>query len=464
MKRLLLTALSVCLYMAAAFAQGSNHSQALFDMLWNNECFRARDYMREHQDSIAPEVKLFYKQKMCELLNQADSAAFYFDRMLNECPAFFPDENMKLSGFGALLNLYAKARNYEKAFEVLQKVELYFQQESSLAADSAGLQNQLAIINRLKEETLQETRIPKMKLTALESVNNVIRIANDSLFSVPAECNGTQVKAILDTGFQFDLWVTESKAKECGMNKVLSTDSIQINGVSTKAKRVLVDSLRIGNVLVENISATVVDDNYLSLYPDSVELTESQKAKYDSIFSNVNFIVGLPILRKLGCIDINWAKKEAYITVPEQVARNDKEPNLCIENDYLYAHLTVNSNDFIGFVDMGSTLSALTLSPTFYEKHKDTIQLDTNIMGKKGERIYGVTLFSPEAKFQFVQNPVVCLDSKTVNLGKEDVTFWHVPTMATPQKEKDGTVGLVFLKRLGHKVRLDFVNMRITAE
>lgn len=360
MKRLLLTVLSVCLYMAAAFAQGTNHSQAFYDMLWNNECFKARDYIRQHGDSIMPEVKLYYKQKTFEWLNQPDSAAFYFERVLNECPVLFPNPNMKIWGFNTQFDLYAKARNYDAALRTLQSVKAYLQKEPSLAADSLWLREQFSIIERLENEGKQEMRVPKMEIITLESPDKLARIAaNDSLLSVSAECNGVKVNAILDTGNSFHLWVTESKAKACGINKVLSTDSIQVNGISTKARRVLVDSLKIGNVLIKNISTTVVDDNYLSLYPDSVELTESQKMKYDSVFSKVNFIVGLPILRKLGRLDIDWGKREMSIATQEQVARNHQAPNLYINNNSLYTHLTVNSNDFVGYLDTGSLISTL---------------------------------------------------------------------------------------------------------
>lgn len=463
MKRMLLV-IFLFNHIIVSFAQNTNHSQTLYDLLWKSECFSARDYMSQYQDSIMPEVKLYYKQKMFDLLNQSDSAAFYFKKVMEECPVLFPNSNMKLWGINVLIDLYARTQNYADVLKTLQYAREYLYEEPSFATDSVWLQRQFSEITRLESEAKQEMQIPRMKITTLNSFEKVIPISKDSLFSVHAKCNGNLVSAYLDTGCQFSLWMTKTKAKECRLNKFLSTESTQVNGVSIKTDRFLVDSLIIGNVLLENISATVVDDDYLSFYPDSVKLTELQRVKYDSIFSNVNFIVGLPVLRKLGSINIDWEKKEMYIVTREKVVRNEREPNLCIDNHNLYVHLTVNSNDFIGLLDTGSLISTLTLSKKFYEKNQNSIHLDNTIQGKEEQRLYGIALHSPIVQYQFVQNPIIFLDSREIEMSKEDVTFWNVRPTTLEEEEKDGTIGLPFLKRLGKKNRIDFVNMQISGE
>lgn len=66
-----------------------------------------------------------------------------------------------------------------------------------------------------------------------------------------------------------------------------------------------------------------------------------------------------------------------------------------------------------------------------------------------------------DEKYRQVTTPKVVFDSKKLKLEDDDVIVW---LENHSEKWKNGLIGYPFVKRLGTKVRFDFVNMRITAE
>lgn len=445
-------------------AQNVNHSQTLFDMLMRDECFKSWEYMHQYKDSIAPEVKLLYEHKNHGFFNRLDSSAFYYEKMIDECPMFFPDENTKLGGINVLIDLYSKAGTLEKVLEICQRVKDIIQ-NPPFNQDKDWQKQQLFNLSKLEKDVKEEMQIPKPCVVKDRNDANTIDIQKEGLLTASIKCNGVSVNAHIDTGPEFHLFISKAFAEKCKISKIISTtDSLELNGVLARIDVALVDSIRIGSVLFENIPAHVIHDNYLSLYPDSITLNSQQMAKYDSVFSKINFVIGLPMLKMLGSLELDWEKDKMCVEVKDEILQEDNKPNMFIANNHLYAHLLVNASDFIGYVDMGYAISAISLSSQFYETHRKEILLSPEIKGKE-QRAYGITLLAPQATYQSVLNPMVLLNSKQIPLREEeDVLVWLGTSILKNGQGKDGMIGLPFLKKLGKKVRFDFVNMRITVE
>lgn len=462
MKKMLL--LLFGLYATLLVAQNVNYSQNLFDMLMRDDCFGSWNYLHQYNDSIVPEAKLMYKHKMSVYMNRLDSAAFYYEKMIQECPIFFPNEHIKLAGINVVLDFYIKSGNLEKVLEVCKMTEETIM-KPPFDQDADWQKMQLLNLSQLEESVKNELKIARPKVTIDNNVKNEgVDIEKGVVISASVECNGVPVDAIVDTGCQFPLFVTKSVADRCNFTKIVSaSDSILVNGVLTHAATVLVDSIKIGSVLLENIKALVVYDDYLSLYPDSVRLDDQQVAKYDSVFSKINFLMGLPLLNMLGSLEFDWEKNRMYVDVKDNIPKNDKVPDMFSLNNHLYVHLLINSKDFVGYFDSGNSVSAISINSSFYKKYQKDIELDPEVKGKK-ERLYGIRLLAPDATHQFVTNPKIFLGSKQIFLVKEDVNVWFGSPLIENQNSEDGVIGLSLIKNCGKKVKLDFVNMQISME
>ncbi|WP_302602847.1 hypothetical protein, partial [Bacteroides caecimuris] len=78
---------------------------------------------------------------------------------------------------------------------------------------------------------------------------------------------------------------------------------------------------------------------------------------------------------------------------------------------------------------------------------------------------WGISV-STEAKTAYLLNPQVTFDSKVMKHDNSNVAVvWFDDTNALSIPIlKSGGIGNLFIKRLGKKVKFDFVNMRIVAE
>ena len=229
-----------------------------------------------------------------------------------------------------------------------------------------------------------------------------------------------------------------------------------------RANWALADSIRIGNVLFTNIPVFVLHDKYSSLLRDNT-LSEEQVAKYDSLMSISDAIIGLSLLQKLGCIEFDWEKNQMNLKTKSEIPRMKKEPNMYIKDGGLYTHLLINGIDYTGILDTGAN-TFIELNQHFYESNSANLPIDPN---KKKEKsvAWGISV-STEAKTAYLLNPQVTFDSKVMKHDNSNVAVvWFDDTNALSIPIlKSGGIGNLFIKRLGKKVKFDFVNMRIVAE
>lgn len=461
MRRILILFLSF--YTTSVISQNVNYSQILVDMLMRDECFQAWDYKQQYSDSIAKETELIYNYKMNGFLNRPDSSAIYLERIFDECPAIMPDETTKLAFFNNLIGLYSETENYIKLVETYDRIEQFILTES-FSGNSCWKEEQLALLNNFRLEAKKKLNTPKIGVARCESDNYVaVSIQKEPFITTLAECNGISLRTIVDTGFPSYLFVSKANADKCQFREIPSlTDSLPINGVMARANWALADSIRIGNVLFTNIPVFVLHDKYSSLLRNNT-LSEEQVAKYDSLMSISDAIIGLSLLQKLGCIEFDWEKSQMNLKTKSEIPRMKKEPNMYIKDGGLYTHLLINGIDYTGILDTGAN-TFIELNQHFYESNSANLPIDPN---KKKEKsvTWGISV-STEAKTAYLLNPQVTFDSKVMKHDNSNVAVvWFDDTNALSIPIlKSGGIGNLFIKRLGKKVKFDFVNMRIVAE
>ena len=463
MKRLPLFLVLICLYATKLVGQNIYlPQQALADMLMRNEFFEARKQRKLCGDTLDKSLELCYAFKMHGYLNRPDSSAIYLERLLKEYPDFLADRYSKVYFMNELLNLYAEMGKYSKKLEVYNIAEQIIS-PYLLTNDSIWATQQLIAISRLRREDEEKLDIPQMVVTNLSKKKEVsITFTEEPVLTGVVECNGLSMKTWIDTGWGNAVFMTKSIADSCKVEDLpLSGDSIFVNGVLTCARRALVDSLRIGSILFTHVPAVVVYNDFAALVPKNT-LSDEKQQRYDSIMKSTGLIIGLPLLRRLGSIQFNWNKRKIKMKLPADVAANKEDtPTMFIgDMNLLYTQISLNTLEYTGIVDTGAPNTCIDITKQYYENHKVNLPVDETV--KEKSLNWGGMSHISVVNYRPILHPTVFFDSKEVKLKEEDVTArQNIPYGGT---ENNGLFGYQFLKRLGKKVKLDFVNMQIMAE
>lgn len=461
MKRLPLLLMFVCLYATNIVGQDIySQQQALADMLSRNEFFKARKQRQLCGDSIDKSLELCYAFKMHGYLNRPDSSAIYLEKILKEYPDFFGDRYSKMYFINELLNMYAEMGNYSKMSDAYDIAELVIK-PYLLTNDSTWAKQQLMAISQLRCEYKEKLDIPQMTVTNLSKKKETsITFTEEPVLTSVIECNGLPIKTWIDTGWGNAVFMTKTISDKCKVKKLPSLeDSITVNGVLVRAHRALVDSLKIGSILFDHVPAIVIHGDLASFAPDNA-LSEKHQHKYDSIMNSTEFIVGISLLRRLGSIQFDWHKKKIKMKLASDIAFNKKEPNMFIEGQKLYTQIFINSINYIGWIDTGALETCIELTKEYYDTNQ--IKLPINETEKEKCMGRGGMARITTIKYRPILNPEVIFNLKTVKLTNEDVIAWQRKTATIGSQ--NGLIGNLFFKRLGSKVKFDFVNMQIVAD
>lgn len=419
MEKLFIIILVACTNVVIVWGQNADCSQVLINLLMRDDCFQARNYKQQHNDNIVEEVELFYKYKMNGFLNRPDSAAIYLERIFEKYPAFMTDNVTKLGFFNNLIGLYNETENYKKLVETYDRIEKFILAES-FSDNNSWKKDQLALLDNFRLEAKKKPHAPKIEVVRCGNDKNVtVSIQKESFITILAECNGKSLKTVFDTGLPSYLFVSKANADKCQFKEIpSSTDSLLVNGIMARANWALADSIRIGNILFTNIPVFVLHDKYSSLLPEN-SLSEEQVVKYDSLMSVSDAIIGLPLLQKLGSIELDWEKNLMNLKTKSEIPRINKYSNMYIKNGGLYTHLLINDIDYTGVLDTGANVF-IELNKQFYESNSTNLPIDQN---KEEEKTvtWGISV-ATQSKTRYLLNPKVVFDSKIMKLDRSNVT------------------------------------------
>lgn len=458
MKRILLFSILICLGFIRLAAQ--DHTQELFNLLMCNDFFKARIYQQKNKEQIDVEGDLFYKYRMSYFLNKLDSAAIYLDKFIVKYPDFLPNESEKLYLYNLLIDLYTDTGNYNKLVDTYNDVEQLLVNLNS-NSDSIWKKDQLMALSYFRNEAKKKINSPSLEITKIEKKVESIDLYESAFITTIADFNGIPLKTVLDTGNDFYLFLSKRNADKCRFKEVLSqTDSIPLNGTMVRASYALVDSIKIGSVLFTNVPAFVLHDDFISLLPDSLLLDDNEKMQYNSFFESCDAIIGLSLLRQLGNICLDWKNKKMILNLKEEVVVDHVEPNIFLSERKLFTGISINNNAYVGFVDTGNCYSCINLNPEFYKKNSSSIFLCPQ---EQEKGVAGVLKVDKKAKYKSVRSPIIIYGQQSIPMRKKDDCIVWSDTPMPEGAWKDGLVGLLFLKQLGNNLKIDFVNMRITA-
>lgn len=457
--------LFILLYAVTVCGQSTNHSQVLADLLSRDECFKAMDYIKLYKNSIySPEIQALYKFKMHGYMNRPDSSAYYLEKMLSDYPSLcLNNNNLKAYFSNILISLYDEMGEYSKEINVLESIEKSLNSSSILGYES-WKKEQLATIRQQKKLLRERTSLRLINLSSDKKVSVDI-IKKDSMI-IPVKCNGIPINSWIDTGVESHLLMQKKTAERCGIKglSMQNSDTITFNGRRVAGSFNMVDSLMIGSLLFTEIPVIVVNDDYFSLIPDSIlqdSIAKKAVNAYNSVYGFSDVVIGLPLLKMLGSIEFDWSKKKVNLCMKKNIFITNEKPNMFLAGKNMYAHLSINGNDYVGFLDTGAQSTCLNITSNYYNQHRKDIVLSND---EKSQRALGIGIHWLDEKYRLVLSPKILFNNKDIHLEENDVIALSADETMLHMPMRDGSIGMHFLRKLGSTLKFDFVNMRLIAK
>ena len=248
-------------------------------------------------------------------------------------------------------------------------------------------------------------------------------------WNVPVRVQGVEGDWIFDTGANIST-VTESEARRIGLTV---RDSKAYVGGSTGQKNALrlavADDLQIGGVRVHHVILLVLADEALHIRP---------------VHYQINGILGLPVLRALGRIEIS-AAGALRIRPPAHSAAG---PNLFFEEQSPIVEIEHGSRRLQMFLDTGA--NATVLYPSFRQamSRDETAKIRT-----RKEKTAGAGRVL-QRKTQMLPTLTLALAGTAIDLSKVSL----LTDMPQSGRFRDGVIGM---DALWKGFRLDFDAMRL---
>lgn len=423
----------------------SETSDSLMNLLFQGRCFEARDlYHTINKDSISPAAIVFYKYKDCYFNNDLEGARKHLNRFIDEYLTYIPIEQ-KFIFLNLLVDLETEARNYielEKSY--LKILDILEAPPFCNTEYSQWREVQKRTINDYIRIAKHNNHIvPQMYISTIEDNSPLTSFSYDktgSIINCPSTLNEHNCKITIDTGLGVPCLLQQHTADSLGLKKIdFHLDSLSFNGIPTAVYATLIDSIEIANKRFYNILGVVIQES------------KSNKSKE----LPVNIILGMPVLRELDGISIDWTTQKLSFT-------NDNLDNLrhsdCSEMyilyNCLYSKLYLNNHTFIGMLDTGYGTSSISLNNTYFSLIENDF-----IIGNRSTRQVGTINFT-------YSSTLLSLDEVEVKMSKESKSYRVHNTeviLDSPIKLgiRDGIIGLSLYKEISQTTYFDFKNMKI---
>lgn len=441
------------------FAQ-RNYAQELIDLMQQGKCFDARDLRTQYADNLPFNDKLFdlvYKSHMALFFNKPDSISIYLeDLTTNHELSIGPAIGLY---YGKLLQMYDDTQQFEKGIKLCDKIIAYFNRNPfDLAPDL--VQNEIHQMENaksfFKKRNVDELR---RRVERIKNNNGIIKLKDSEYIRFDAMYNDVPMQTWFDTGVSAYLIATKKVAEEIGVRIVDRTqDSMKImNGVPIKALVGIIDSIDLKSVKLYNIPV-VIQDGFVPQPSDTLD--SDAKLRIETVRSERQIIMGLPMMKMIGKIEFDWEKRIVCFPESTEETVTNHSSNIFITDNTLYQRLKVNGLNYVGYVDTGDD-DFVNMTFPFYERNKSHIEINS-IVEKKPINHYRATGIFFNVPYEIVKNPIVYFNGKSINSNTRNVlisdgTVSHLNTF-------NGTIGADFFKHLGSKVIFDFNNMEIKSK
>jgi hypothetical protein len=455
--KLKLTVILITTLSGPLYAQTRNYNQELCNLLYGKRMEEAQHYYYEYKDSI---VHPFAVDSYRLLSNMYTDKP---DSVLLQLPVFIGNHYGSVANDNLLLFLptfYQDRGEYDSGLKMLDIIEAFFNRQQS---GKPGNEKSLKEVEKLKKRYKVMSDFPKPEIKISDSIEMIhVSIQTEPLITFEAKYNQTVLKTVFDTGVTYPFFTQKKNVEKAGIRLIEPYSENIINEKETSSAYGIIDSVRIGSLLLKNMPVLVIENGYFDncIPDDSVVNGKEKLAALDSMANLMGIIMGLPVIKMLNHIRLDLQDNDMAISFNH--AKDGKEnSNMYIESDRLYLHTEMNSLDFTAFMDTGGNFGdiSMIIGNRFYRNH--TEQLPSTPSATK--EINGQCWVTGKDRFTFFKP-----DTLNMQLGNCIVDLANETAILTDDSQfsflsKDGFIGLGLLKKL-KRISFDFNAMQMNYE
>lgn len=334
--------------------------QRLYNLLENRDFFRMKAQMPEAKNRLTEDRYLYYAMNCEFAFGNAQLSNEYADRLLSSYADKLAD-SVKVEILSIKANNYAALFQYKEAAEMCKTITMDYQ--SSI--DSVHIANYVngymlyAALKNVQPQIMHlesDAHIP----TRRNSANNL---------EVPIDYKGFKEDFIFDSGANMSA-VSDSCAIKMGLEIIESDITVGTStDIKVQVKLAVADSLRIGDILFENVVFQVIPYAALS-FPE------------DSFY--IHGIIGFPVFYQMG--ELRMPKVGAII-VPKMPVDRRLNNMFLMGGKFPVVQMYSGSDTLLFTFDTGARLSEL--SSGYYERHKAAIEQQSELQTHKSGGVGG---------------------------------------------------------------------------
>jgi len=419
MKNLVLLLLFAVSFTACTSKHNPSTERQLIQMLDKKDLFRLQTQFEEKKSELSQSVVLYLEAHLHHSFNQTEQSLQTINALLGNYSKSLNDTLLCKIYEVKFDNLFKQSRYLESAEALKIAIDKYGYTMDSV--DLADYRDEYNIIEPLKEFPPQKMHITT-DLTIPLSHNKL----GHTLMSVTK--SGQSEDFVFDTGANLSV-VSESCAQRMGIRVLESSSDIgNSTGSKVKTKVGIADSLRIGNLLVENVVFLVMPDESLS-FPEF------------NYF--IHGIIGFPVMYQMKEIAIS----RDSITVSSRPTKRSLH-NLFFDELSPIVRFEANGDTVLFKMDTGANTSEF--SKQYFNTNKDKIIENATIKVVKRRGAGGI-----------IENKVYELKNVHLKIGGQELTIPNIDVLTEElafDKEFDGNLGQDVLSHF-NKLILNFEDM-----
>ncbi|MBP6013468.1 MAG: retroviral-like aspartic protease family protein [Alphaproteobacteria bacterium] len=272
---------------------------------------------------------------------------------------------------------------------------------------------------------------PVMSATVPETGETPLRIDWARLMRANVLLNGSESEAVLDTGASYST-ISVGKAKDLGVRLIPGVIAIGTATGNAQARLGIADQLDVAGARFNNVTFIVLDDDALS---------------FAWGFYRIPMIVGLPVLRKLGRLEVRLEDDSVGLRYDRLPGGKAIDANLALDGLQLLATVKLNEYQARLLFDTGarSTLLNRGVAAKFPDLMSDADRTSVLTVGAGGTK-----------RDQSALN----LDAVNLDVAGRSIKLANVKVTGDAHRRRDGILGQDVLTS-GRGYVLDFGNMRL---
>jgi hypothetical protein len=334
------------------YSQQRDYDKELIDLVYTDQMIDAVRYYTQYQDSIRHPFTIdSYHIMEAFHSNHLEDATEILPSFLDK----YYGNPVRDDHLPYFINSSLKSLDYEKSLKIQEIIESFLTGKSVseetgkyIVKQGEWIRKRIYILSLMEviNERKQDVHIP---------------LQSESCIAFSAQYNQESLKTFFDTGVGSAFFVNKKIAEKIGVK--MTEEYENLNSSEVTAKYGIIDSVRIGSILIKNAPVLVLDGEYF------------ERCSNATVSENpIEIFMGLPLMKLLNHIQIDWQNREMTISLNEK-EDNTQESNMYISSLSLYINTKINNCDYSILFDtgaIGDTLSII-IDNEFYQNHKQDL-------------------------------------------------------------------------------------------